>query len=816
MKSTQKTKTTKQATKAVKPAIPYHYKPKHLSLEEWQKALRKQFVENKPFDIEKMETPESSFGDYEVRNPETGNRYKVAFRGIDSPMNFCSCLDFRTNRLGTCKHIEAVIFHLTNNPKKPFKNKEYIPGYTSVYLSYKNERKVKIRIGKDHRVDFKKLAKTYFDDENVLRPEVVDYFENFLEKAQIIDANFRCYTDALNFVLDLRESKHRKQIASQYNISNSFSSLMNATLYPYQQEGIRFAFTAGRSLIADEMGLGKTIQAIGACQMFCREQGIEKVLIICPTSLKYQWQSEINRFTGENALVVEGQPQIRWEQYEQNNFYKIVSYHTVANDIRKILSLNFDMIVLDEAQRIKNWKTKIAQSIKKIQTPYCVVLTGTPLENKIEELYSIVQFVNPYKLGPYYWFLDYYQVKNETGKIVGYQHLDEIGAQLADIVKRRKKSDVLLQLPDRMDKNLFVPMTEQQMDMHTEFQDIVGKLVHKWRRLGFLPEKDRQRLLINLNQMRMSCDSTYLFDQKTRHDTKIGELLQILSEYFEGNQEKAVIFSQWERMTRIIGQELESAGIEYEYLHGDVPSKDRKALFDNFNQSDTCRVFLSTDAGSTGLNLQAASLIINMDIPWNPAILEQRIARIHRMGQKNSVSVINFVSKNTIEHRMLSVLKFKSSLAQGILDQGESAIFLSDSKFNAFMKDVEQITVQPKEEIAPIFVSDEEKDLEIHEIMQTEKYQSDIIETLEELQILGDDDIKSADSTSELLTQGFSFLNGLAKTLSSKENTERLVHSLVEKDEKTGKTHLKIPVENEEVVSNVFNLLGNLLNGFGK
>jgi superfamily II DNA or RNA helicase len=851
MKSTQKAKkkTVQKASKASQAAISYHFKPERLSLEEWQKALRKQFAENKSFGIEKTENPNLPFGDYKVRNPETGNNYKVAFRGIDSPMNFCSCLDFKTNRLGTCKHIEAVILHLKNHHKNLSVKKEYAPAYTSVYLSYKNGREVKIRIGNDFQSDFKRLAKAWFDDENTLLPDAIDRFEAFLEKAKNISDDFRCYDDALSFVLDMREARRRKRIAAQYNISDAFSGLMNdVTLFPYQQEGIRFAFEAGRSLIADEMGLGKTVQAIGVCRMLRKEQGIEKVLIVCPTSLKYQWQNEIKRFTGEDAVVIEGLPHVRRKQYEQDDFYKIVSYHTIANDIREIVSLNYDMIVLDEAQRIKNWKTKIAQSIKKIQTPYCVVLTGTPLENKIEELYSIVQFVDPYKLGPYYWFLDYYQVKNETGKILGYRHLDEIGIQLADLLKRRRKSDVLLQLPDRMDKNLFVPMTVQQMDMHTEFQDVVARLVYKWKKLGFLPEKDRQKLLINLNMMRMSCDSTYLFDQKTRHDTKIDELMQILSEYFEGNREKAVIFSQWERMTRIIGQELEAAGIEYEYLHGGIPSKDRKALFDNFNQSESCRVFLSTDAGSTGLNLQAASLIINMDIPWNPAVLEQRIARIHRMGQKNSVSVINFVSKNTIEHRMLDVLKFKTSLAQGILDCGESAIFLSDSKFNAFMKEVEQMTVQPEEETAPVYVSDTEEDLEILETAQIGEVRQATVKTPEEPQIPGDDDVQpvdnlqppidsfqtekepvsgnetlhekipatSSDDASTLIAQGFSFLNGLAKTLSSKEDTERLVHSLVEKDEKTGRTHLKIPIESEEAVGNVFNLLGNLLKGFGK
>jgi superfamily II DNA or RNA helicase len=820
-------KTGEKAPKK-QPAIPYHSKPDHLSLEKWQMALRRQFAETKPFGIDKTDGSPSPFGDYEVRNLETGNCYKVAFRGMDSPMNFCSCLDFKTNRLGTCKHLEAVVHRLKSDPKTADLNRKYTPAYTSVYLSYRNGREVKIRIGSRHKAAFEALAESYFDANGCLLPESVGSFVDFLEKAGAIDADFRCYDDALEYVLDLRENEKRREIAAGYDRPEAFSGLINATLFPYQQEGIRFAFASGRSLIADEMGLGKTIQAIGACQLFRKEYGIEKVLIICPTSLKYQWQSEIGRFAGEKAFVIEGPPQHRWQQYENDHFYKIVSYHTAANDVKNILSRHFDLIVLDEAQRIKNWKTKIAQAVKKIRTPYCVVLTGTPLENKLEELYSIVQFINPYKLGPYYRFLDYYQIKDANGKVVGYEHLDEIGRLLSDIVKRRRKSDVLLQLPDRIDKNLFVPMTQQQMDIHTEYQDMVARLVFKWRRLGFLPEKDRQQLLIGLNMMRMSCDSSYLLDQKTRHDTKIAELMQILSEYFEGNQEKAVIFSQWERMTRIIAGELDAAGIAYEYLHGGIPSKDRKALFDNFNQSSDCRVFLSTDAGSTGLNLQAASLIINMDIPWNPAILEQRIARIHRMGQKNSVSVINFVSTGTIEHRMLEVLKFKSSLAEGILDQGEKAIFMSDSKLNAFMKEIEQMTAQPEAEERPFAPAEAEELPEIAGTDTPEERQPDASTT--EAVIPGDDDVKPEEpvvsrkedvrpasdvpmEAPDLLAQGFSFLNGLAKTLSSPESTEKLVRSLVEKDEKTGRTHLKIPVESEETVSNVLNMLGNLLKG---
>ncbi|MCL2598019.1 MAG: SNF2-related protein, partial [Paludibacter sp.] len=300
--------------------VPYHYKPESLSLEKWQIALRRQFVETRSFGIEKTDGLKSPFGDYVVRNPETKNSYKIAFRGLNSPMNFCSCMDFKTNHLGTCKHLEALVFQLKNDPKTPNINREYVPDYTSVYLSYINGREVKIRIGRNYKPEFEELAKSYFDKDYTLYPEAYDRFVSFLEKAKAIDDDFRCYDDAFEFVLETREQKLRQKIAANYNVAD----LLNANLFPYQQEGIRFAFEAGRSLNADEMGLGKTIQAIGASQMFRKEQGIEKVLIICPTTLKYQWQSEIKRFTGESAFVIEGSPRIRKNQYERDDFYKIV------------------------------------------------------------------------------------------------------------------------------------------------------------------------------------------------------------------------------------------------------------------------------------------------------------------------------------------------------------------------------------------------------------------------------------------------------------------------------------------------------------
>ena len=286
-----------------------------------------------------------------------------------------------------------------------------------------------------------------------------------------------------------------------------------------------------------------------------------------------------------------------------------------------------------------------------------------------------MQFVDQFCLGPYYQFIDETVVKSDTGKVVSYKNLNAIGERMKNVLIRRRKKDVALQLPGRMDKVLFVPMTEQQRDMHDEYQNMVAQLVYKWTRTRFLSEKDRKRLLMMLSQMRMICDSTYILDQKSRYDTKVEETMNILKNVFESGDEKVVIFSQWERMTRLIAKELDELGVRYEYLHGGVPSEARKNLVESFTELPESCVFLSTDAGSTGLNLQVASILINLDLPWNPAVLEQRIARIYRIGQKRNIQVINLVASQTIEERMLSTLNFKTSLFEGILDNGEAVSY---------------------------------------------------------------------------------------------------------------------------------------------
>ena len=203
-------------------------------------------------------------------------------------------------------------------------------------------------------------------------------------------------------------------------------------------------------------------------------------------------------------------------------------------------------------------------------------------------------------------------------------------------------------------------------------------------------------------QMRMLADSTFIIDQdkEKRHDVKVAEVINILDDALSGGTAKIVVFSEWERMARLVAMELDVRGIRYEFLHGSVPSQKREELIERFTNESDCRIFISTDTGSTGLNLQVASILINLDLPWNPAVLEQRIGRIYRLGQEMPIQVLNLVSKDSIEENMIDRLRFKRSMFEGALDGGDDTIFLSDDRFKSFMSSLSPTLLKGEEENA--------------------------------------------------------------------------------------------------------------------
>ena len=378
------------------------------------------------------------------------------------------------------------------------------------------------------------------------------------------------------------------------------------------------------------------------------------------------------------------------------------SYELVLKDIRYIQELQPDLIVLDEAQRIRNWTTATARTIKQLKSRYAFVLTGTPLENKLEELFSVVEFVDGRRLGPAFRFVDEHRVIDEHGRLTGYRGLDRIHEQLEPILLRRTRQEVLKELPERTDKVFRVPLTNGQAEPYYEQSDILARLMRKWEQQGWLSEIDQKRILCCIQNMRMLCNSTFLFDKQTHHSPKLKEFREIVTDVVLEDDRKAVVFSEFERMTHLAGEELRKLGIGFVSLHGGVPSRQRGALMEKFRNDPKCKVFLSTDAGGVGLNLQAASVVVNFEPPWNPARLEQRIGRVHRLGQSRPVHVIHMLTENSIEERVWETLRLKKSLFAGVFDSPTGEVSFEKLGRKTMMQAVKEIFSEQPSRPKPI------------------------------------------------------------------------------------------------------------------
>ena len=709
--STRRKPTSKsgKTAKPPEPRLSRTRRPPELAVANWQAALRRQFGREQSFGLKNL-GQEPVFSDFAVSNPSSGTSYRVAIRGSALGQNFCTCPDFATNDLGTCKHIEFTLAKLqARRGGKAALAHGFQAGYSDIWLDYAGERRVRFSAGAICPDAVLAQARLLFDPDArwALRHEHQGSLEQLIETAQNCGHELRCYDDVWQFVAQIRDGERRHSALMEAYPKGihdkALAQLVKVKLYPYQAEGALFAARAGRCLIGDEMGLGKTLQAIAAAELFARHFGVRRVLVVCPTSLKHQWKNEFARFTDRKVQVVNGLRAQRQAQYRDDVFCKIIHYETLARDADLIDAWAPDLVIADEAQRIKNWNTIAARALKRIASPYAIVLTGTPLENRLEELVSIVQFVDQHRLGPTWRLLDEHQTRDEMGRVIGYRALDRISQTLAPVMLRRRKAEVLTQLPARVDNRIFVPLTPQQRVHHDENGLIVSRIVQRWRKTGYLSDADQRRLQCALQNMRMACNSTFLLDRETDYGNKVDELMTVLDELLEDPSAKAVVFSQWLGTHELVVRRLNGGGHSgrsgnskrpwgHVLFNGSVPSDKRGALVDQFHNDPNCRLFLSTDAGGVGLNLQhAAAVVVNMDMPWNPAVLEQRIGRVHRMGQSRGVQVVNFVGQGSIEEGILSILAFKKSLFAGVLDGGANEVFMQGTRLSQFMKSVEQV-----------------------------------------------------------------------------------------------------------------------------
>ncbi|NEX21984.1 DEAD/DEAH box helicase [Thiorhodococcus mannitoliphagus] len=611
--------------------------------------------------------------------------YRVHIRSLVRRANYCTCPDFATNELGTCKHIEAVLHRMRKRKDYASLKGQGAP-VAYVYLDWECEDAPLIRLHRGAEptvVDLNPILQQHFDAEGRFRLRIPDDFLRFAE--QVKDrGDLLVGDDALDFSRRLAEDAARAiradEIGSRIRAGGGRLPGIAARLYPYQVEGVAFLAGRGRALLADDMGLGKTLQAIAAAYWLHNYDGVERVLVVCPASLKQQWAREIAKFTDTEAHVIQGPVDARAVQYRQGRGFYVVNYELVMRDHSVInAELCPDLLILDEAQRIKNWRTKIANAVKRIQSRYAFVLTGTPLENRLEDLYSLMQVVDARVLGPLWRYMVDFHITDERGKVLGYRNLSELRRRLATAMLRRDRSLVRDQLPERIVQRIDVPMTEAQQAIHDDALQAATMLAQIMKRRPLTPS-EQNRMMAALQRARMACNAAGLVDKETEGAPKLDELENILDELCRMAGLKAVVFSQWERMTELVERRIRRMGLGSVRLHGGVPTHKRGELMDRFRDDDAIQVFISTDAGGTGLNLQNAAVLVNLDIPWNPAVLDQRIARVHRLGQRQKVQAVLLVAASSYEERVLELVQGKRHLFDNVVDPNATEDVVSVSK----------------------------------------------------------------------------------------------------------------------------------------
>jgi SNF2 family DNA or RNA helicase len=726
------------------------------------------------------------YGEHILTN-ERGIQYKITLRDFDRETGYINNPDWQTNKLGTTKHIMYVFEKLKSGRKLYNKLSKKYP-FVEIYLDPQNEYRITWYYPHSLNPEIARFIQKYFGKKNYVEDDAVKDFLLFIRDAD----HFQQIVIRPEVEEKVRKAWDAEMLQTVKKETKLDFSLLKVPLFSYQQEGVAFATFREGAIIADEMGLGKTIQAVATAVMKKAIFGFRRTLIICPASLKEQWRQEIKKFSNEEADVIDGLPEQRNLLYEKSSaYFLILNYETVLRDWQSINRMEPDFIILDEAQKIKNFSTITAQSVKLLKKKHGLVITGTPIENRLIDLYSIVQFVDPHYLTPLWEFSYqhcYFDTTNKN-KITGYYNLQELNKRLKSILIRREKRKVLKELPNITEITIPVLLHEHQQMYHANYAKGVAAILRK----KYISPYDQQKLMLLMANMRMVCDSTYLVDKETFISPKLKELKEVLLEKLDlvNSDRKVIIFSEWVTMLNLIGKLLHECGIGFAQLTGKVAVKHRDKLVKKFETDSKCKVFLSTEAGGAGLNLQVADTVINIEPPWNPAKISQRVGRIDRLGQRSkNLTVINFITYNSIETSVASGLALKQNLFESVLNEDNilDSLDFSASRKAQFLQELEKVMDGFVNASLPEVEAENQPVIESTNVIQ------EIVseEIVAELPAKGDVIVQSAESMEKVMNQGIEFLAGLFKIATGKDMG--IENQKIEIDKQTGEVVMRFKI----------------------
>ncbi len=703
-------------------------------------------------------------GIYETRRKGTGGRGKTAPRsrpyrtllcGVDPPAGSCDCPDYQRSGLGLCKHLLVVLDELAGKPSKWGRARQEQsrigPRAGPPRLIWDPVRPLTgagdwlLRVawhpgkganGRPSGGKTVEAASRWFQSDNggpgalggrdlddpAIRIELIEDLRRLVRFEGRRRAAGGLPSDpALGALLDDEAARLRQAAELRLVHRRVKSSLKNfkRRVYPYQFEGVRRFLESGVHLLADDMGLGKTVEAIAACHVLWHQGKVSRGLLVVPASLKTQWQREWQACTDIPVQVVDGSPEERAAIYRRHRRrgFLVANYEQVLRDLPLMHRFRPDLMVLDEAQRIKNWATKTAAYIKRLKPPLRLVLTGTPMENRIEELASIMDWVDDRAIEPK-WRLGPWHAMAADGRksIVGARNLQTLRTRLGPCLTRRVRQEVLDQLPERTDTQLPVPMTGAQQDAHDELDRPIAQIV---ARAGKRPLTHAEflRLMQLLTSQRILCNGMAQHDFEEMWPTiqaterpnprlldrlqspKLTEFRELVAQIVLEQRRKVVVFSQWRRMLQLahwaVGDLLGDAALRAVFFTGRENQRRRTQNVVDFHDDPSACLLLCSDAGGVGLNLQhAASCMVCLDLPWNPAVLEQRVGRIYRLGQKHPIEVYHLVSETGIEGRIAGLIGDKQALFKGLFDGSSDEVRFDHS--GSFIGRLERI-VKPVE-----------------------------------------------------------------------------------------------------------------------
>lgn len=749
-------------------------------------ALSRRFANGKREELRVARRPPGGvlLGSYSTRRKGEGERnYRTELYSVSPVRASCGCRDFARSSLGLCKHLMVVLEYLGSKPKR-LKKAQRSPALDrgTPLLEWDSYRPLnddgnaltRMKFWPGPRARAGQGLLTFFSPAPTSRVECgagyfvpsakalatpqrrLQWIKSLLQAARRARGSLTMDAALLPLLQEEKASLQRR-IAMQKGLKARSFTRGSVKLYPYQKQGVRRFLENGRLLLADDMGLGKTAQAIAVCHTLWEQGLVRRGLILVPAPLKGQWSREWASFSDTPVQVVEGNMRARRAIYEETRKgFLIANYEQVLRDLAAIQAWNPEILVLDEAQRIKNWATKTALSVKRINAPFRLALTGTPLENRLDELASIFDMVDDHALEPQWRLAPWHGIRdaNDEGqsRIVGIRNLDALRARIAPFMERRLRADVLDELPERNDTQIHVPMTEMQAEEHDALKPAIHRIAMQARRrpltqpefLRLMQLLQAQRVLANgIGQayFKETWPEIRELDPTRRrveqlHAPKLFELRELLQSLCVDQGRKVVVFSSFRRMLDLaawsLGDFLREHRMRGAFFTGQESNKRREASIEAFLEDPDTRILFTSDAGSVGLNLQkSANACIHMDIPWNPAVLEQRNGRVYRLGQKRKVDFYYLISERSIEEHMTKVLSNKKALFEGLFDGRTDVVLFEEAtnflgRIQAIFEEEEPTSFSPQSDEEPddtaprseplLEATDESRDTEIQQV----------------------------------------------------------------------------------------------------